>query len=301
MEPETISKNGASLKSQMSRGNFIIGCKLYFFHLIAVAMLTMITVSKVDAQSQMNFSWGQQDVGFSISGSGTASIDWGDGEKYSYRLSPKRTIDLKHNYTTSANNITIIGDSITELIIGGFITKFDISKNTALKYLNYMTYNGPLKSLDVSKNTALTYLDCSGSNLTSLNVSKNTQLTELNCSANQLTSLDVSKNTALTVLNCRSNQLTNLDVSKNTMLGDLDCSYNQLTNLDVSRNTVLNLLKCQNNNLSVTALNALFDTLHNKAVHGNKELWKQIKITDNPGTSNCDIGIAEDKGWKQWH
>ncbi|MBR5690179.1 MAG: leucine-rich repeat domain-containing protein, partial [Prevotella sp.] len=61
-------------------------------------------------------------------------------------------------------------------------------------------YGNRLTSLDVSKNTALTYLDCTGpgtgggrcNELTSLDVSKNTALTDLRCSGNLLTSLDLS-------------------------------------------------------------------------------------------------------------
>ena len=54
-----------------------------------------------------------------------------------------------------------------------------------------------LTSLDVSKNTALTYLDCSYNQLTSLDVSKNTSLATLYCHRNQLMALDLSKNTAI--------------------------------------------------------------------------------------------------------
>lgn len=44
----------------------------------------------------------------------------------------------------------------------------------ALKDL--LCFKNRLTALDVSKNTALTYLDCSNNQLTSLDISKNTQL-----------------------------------------------------------------------------------------------------------------------------
>ena len=62
-----------------------------------------------------------------------------------------------------------------------------------------------LTSLDLSKNTALTYLDCSYCKITSLDLSKNTALTSLYCrECTGITSLDLSKNTALTTLDCTS-------------------------------------------------------------------------------------------------
>ena len=123
----------------------------------------------------------------------------------------------------------------------------DVSKNTALTYLNCR--NNQLTSLDVSNNTALTYLECRYNQLTSLDVSNNTTLTTLYCSDNQLTSLDVSNNTALTDLDCDDNQLTSLEVSNNTALTDLDCGDNQLTTLDMSNNTALGYLDCNYNQL----------------------------------------------------
>ena len=128
------------------------------------------------------------------------------------------------------------------------MTSLDVSKNTALTYLD--CGRNQLTSLDVSKNTALTYLDCRSNQLPKLDVSKNTALTELDCRSNQLTKLDVSKNTALTTLYCWDNQLTKLDVSKNTALTDLACYKNQLTSLDVSKNTALTELDCDKNQLT---------------------------------------------------
>ena len=144
------------------------------------------------------------------------------------------------------------------------LTSLDISKNTALTYLDCSS-NNQLTSLDVSKNTALTYLDCAGNlQLTTLDVSKNTALTELVCDNNQLTSLDVSNNTALKKLYCWSNQLTILDVSNNTALTALWCSSNPLTALDVSKNTALQSLWCRSyqlTNLDVSNNTALIELI----------------------------------------
>jgi hypothetical protein len=52
-------------------------------------------------------------------------------------------------------------------------------------------------------------------------------------------------------------------------------------------------LHCGNNKLSTTALNALFGTLHSNTISSGKT----ILIRDNPGEWDCDISIAENKGW----
>ena len=152
------------------------------------------------------------------------------------------------------------------------LTKLDVSKNTALVYLdcsqNQLTEldvrqnaalwglfceGNQLSSLVVSNNTALDRLDCHLNNLTSLDLRYNTKLTQLGCNSNNLTSLDVSQNPELWLLNCSINQLTELDVSKNTNLKSLYCSDNQLTELDLSRNNKIFELEANNNYL--TSLN----------------------------------------------
>ena len=152
------------------------------------------------------------------------------------------------------------------------LTKLDVSKNTALVYLdcsqNQLTEldvrqnaalwglfceGNQLSSLDVSNNTALDRLDCHLNNLTSLDLRYNTKLTQLGCNSNNLTSLDVSQNPELWLLNCSINQLTELDVSKNTNLKSLYCSDNQLTELGLSRNNKIFELEANNNYL--TSLN----------------------------------------------
>ena len=71
------------------------------------------------------------------------------------------------------------------------------------------------------------------------------------------------------------------------------CSRNQIKNLDVSKNTSLTLLDCSNNQFSESELNGLFETLHCNDIEGGK----YIIVSDNPGTDDCNMSIAEDKGW----
>ena len=155
--------------------------------------------------------------------------------------------------------VTINVDNGTEVVIygaviainydsdGNLFASLDLSKNTALTFLNCYGCTG-LASLDLSKNTALTYLNCSDcTGLTSLDLSKNTALTFLNCNGcTGLTSLDLSKNTALTELYCNGcTGLASLDLSKNTALTELYCSdCTGLASLDLSKNIALTYLDC---------------------------------------------------------
>ena len=253
--------------------------KKHFIYLMAIA-ITMAAFTSCcekeetgNGQPQMTMTTQKNDVLLRMAGSGTMTINWGDGTSATtYALSTTNVTDYNHMYSaTQTHSITITGDNITVM---------DCSNNQ-------------ITNLDVSKNTALTHLSCRDNQLTTLGLNKNTALTELRCPTNQITALDVSKNTALTRLECFGNQLAALDVSKNTALTGLECSYNQLTALDVSKNTALTELYCDYNQLTAAALNALFGTLHSNTIER-----KMIFIGYNPGTATCDISIAENKGWR---
>ncbi len=146
---------------------------------------------------------------------------------------------------TSLKGIEYFESLIDLYCYGNQLTSLDVSKNTALEFLD--GFCNPLTTLDVSKNTALRRLYCHHCQLTSLNVSSNPALRELHCESNQLTALDLSKDTALTKLHCEDNRLTALDLSNNTALTILFCLDNRLTSLDISNNTALTEMGCGNN------------------------------------------------------
>jgi len=239
-----------------------------------------------------------------MAGSGSVTIDWGDGTKPESFTLTTREAEYYHQYSYSGGRTITITGNVTYLDCGSCET-LDISKNTALTHLSC---HGYFKSLDVSKHTALTELSIEA-DLTSLDVSKNTKLEYLSVSYYRnltsycnLTSLDVSKCTKLEYLDCSGNNLTSLDVSKCTKLAYLGCYDNNLTSLDVSKCTKLAYLNCSFNKLSAAALNALFGTLHNNAAVCT-DRWgcctydKWIYIGENPGSDDCDLSIAENKGW----
>ena len=183
MGAETISKNGRSLKSQMSRGNFL---KYLVIAALAVAAVLVSSCGggsgssgsgngKSSGKIKMTTEKGD-DILFRLAGSGVATVDWGDGsEKVSLTLN-EYSVEFKHTYPSATiRGITINGDNVTKLECWD-ITSLDVSRCTELTYL---WCGGQFTSLDLSKNTELTYLWCGGQ-ITSLDLSKNTALTNLN-------------------------------------------------------------------------------------------------------------------------
>ncbi len=221
------------------------------------------------------------------------TIDWGDGTVEEFKSVKLPESDRKEDYYDSWPEF----DEQTHYAIS---TNYGVEHEYSSSNPHHITIKGNIKgvichinitSLDVSKCTALRYLNYSG-NLTSLDVSKNTELTHLSCGYNSnLTSLDVSKNTKLTALYCGySGNLTSLDVSKNTELTWLYCGDNNLTSLNVSGCTALTELRCSSNNLTSAALNQIFRDLP-QVTSGT------IYMGSNPGSNTCDKSIAKNKGW----
>ena len=267
------------------------GIGLFALHFQSNAQ-EMSNIGTVDAGQMTMTLQPESVVNIGMAGSGTFTIDWGDGttsETHTLKVyngnDEKSTKwmqnhpDIKyedeylysHDYsgTLSHVTITIAGENIT--FLGCAFLK--------------------LTSLDISGNTMLKYLHCSNNQLTNLDVSKNIALTHLLCDSNPLKSIEVSKNTELTYLNCSANQLTSLDVNKNTALIDLWCAMNELTFLDVRRNTALKSLFCFDNHLSTGALVFLFEALNENGG------YKKVEIGHNPGEANYQ-NIATNKGWK---
>ena len=139
-----------------------------------------------------------------------------------------------------------------------WLTRIDLSKNTALKNLNLKS--NKLKEIYVSKNVNLTKLDVSSNSLEKIDVTKNTKLEELTVSNNTFKTLDVSKNTDLTLLVCEKCGLSALDVTNNTKLVTLNVNSNKLKALDLSSCTALETLYANSNklkSLDLTACTAL--------------------------------------------
>ena len=163
-------------------------------------------------------------VRFTLSGSGTATVDWGDGSGRVTQTFTEGSTEFRFNYpNTAVRTIRISGRNITGLSVrDNQLTSLDVSRNTVLRSLSVS--NNQLTSLDVNRNTVLAYLNVSNSQLTSLDISRNTALTRLYVNHNQLTSLDVSRNTALIGLNVLYNQFT--ESALNALIGSLPPQQN---------------------------------------------------------------------------
>ena len=245
---------------------------VFFSALSGVLYASKDDVSVYSNDDIITMTTNAEKVFFSLKVTGTVTVDWGDGSETETReIIENEWNRFNHIYSTSSSHqISITGSNIT-----GFIC-------------NYMK----LIELDVSRNPALIRLECRNNQLTSIDLSQNEALTYLVLTHNQLIVLDVSRNVALERLNCAYNKLTALDVSQNAALKGLFCYKNQLTALDVSQNTALTEFSCFDNQLTAEALNNLFATLHDNVIS------KTIYINRNPGSADCDPGIAKAKGWK---
>ena len=201
---------------------------------------------------------------------------------------------VRNTYSSLSNTYVPISAGVEATVYG------------AVTVINYDENENIFVSLDLSKNTALTYLncyDCTG--LTSLDVSKNTALTDLNCSGcTGLTSLDVSKNTALTYLYCSGcTGLTSLDTSKNTALTDLKCGgcqnllmLNIKNTADLVRGTILDQSMANLTTLQVAGTSAW--------AYEQVESWLSDFAPDNgmiyvdENTPQGVVTEAEGKSWE---
>ena len=234
--------------------------KVTVLNVLVAALIATVFTARADDSSdkiKMTTEAGGK-VSVYVAGSGTATVDWGDGSEKLTLALDERGVEFEHSYpNAAARTIAVNGECITGLACSSIkLTDLDVSRNTELTRLT-CSYN-QLTSLDVSKNTALIRLFINGNQLTSLDVGNNTALTNLECHANQLTGLDVSQNTALTYLVCGSNQLA--DAALNALFGTLHS--NKATKIIVDNTT------------------------------------KIVFINVNPGTNSCDRSIAESKGWR---
>ena len=186
-------------------------------------------------------------------GTGSAAIDWGDGDSEEITLTPSDVFNDLWDYDFSH---TYASDAVKTITVTGAVTGFD--RNSA-------------------------------GNASALNVSGCPGLKFLGCFCEDLTELDLSKNTALEWLNCEDNHLSALDLSKNTILEVLYCDGNQLESLNITGNTKLDYVECQFNNLGLDALIAVFDSLPPKVSPGDGD----VCVSENPGIYETGYAAAK--------
>ena len=203
---------------------------------------------------------------FALWGSGTATIDWGDGSNVETgELSNDERTEFGREFSdTNPKTITITGANITGL---------------------YCMRN-ELTALDVSRNPALTWLLCGQNQLTALDVSKNPALEYLSCDNNQLTELDVSRNPALTRLKCYNNQFT-AEVTGFKGLRPSNFSLNAKFNDKTLKDAIITFIKAVQNK-DENAINQFIHPnfgiilLARPGAYETVELMDKISFSDNP-------------------
>ena len=240
------------------------------------------------------------EVVFYMEGSGSVTIDWGDGSEIeTHTLSAYDDYypsDLyRHTYNeTTDRTITITGGNITHLdCADNQLTNLDVSDYTTLVEL--FCHDNQLINLNVSGCTALINLYCYNNRLTNLNLRDCKELVNFACSSNKITSLEIRDCTMLYYLECSNNRITSLNVEGCIALVQFYCNSNQISKLDVSDCIDLWFFGCDFNNLTFSELNALFGTLFSLLPITTNQV---VSIRGNPGTDDCDRSIAERKGWK---
>ncbi|MDR2774284.1 MAG: Ig-like domain-containing protein [Tannerella sp.] len=182
-----------------------------------------------------------------------------------------------------SKNITSLGGieyfkSLENLICrDNQISSVDISKNTALKYVDFRNNKieeletgsltkletlicdeNELEEIDISNNMLLKEFSCADNKIKNLDVNDHSELYDFNCSNNKLTVIDIGNNKKLISFTCAKNDLSGegLDVSGNEALRTLSCAHCGLTELDLSGNPKLTSLSCENNNLQALDISA---------------------------------------------
>ena len=175
-------------------------------------------------------------------GTGQATINWGDGttdvEDLNYSNDWNDLRDnanrFSHTYSSGTKTLTVTGN------ITGFSSNGDGIASalnvTSCPGLIFLDFKENLTTLNLSKNTALEYLNFDGNQLTALDLSKNTALKILDCGYNDLASLTITGCNALEKVYCNDNLLADTPLA--TVLDNLPDRTTSLTQgyIDVSGN-----------------------------------------------------------------
>jgi len=208
----------------------------------------------------------------SLEFTGNLTLNWGDG-------------------TVQTLTDSLSGSTLTHVYAS--VANFNC-KATGTGILYFKADSKRLLSLDPTKSTSLTYLSCTSNQLPALDVSKNTELISLYCGGNSLETLTISNCTKLQTLTCSDNKLSLLDVSSVPSLKKLTCHTNLLTSLRVCPTGSLSYISLLNCNLQVAELDTLFAQLPALAALPTS---KNLYVLSNPGSTNCNIQLANLKNW----
>lgn len=247
-------------------------------------------------------------------GSGTFSIDWGNG------------ILLPYTISASAGSPTTITQATP-------VDNAEIKLYVDAKYITYLDCNtNELTELDITPSSTFTTLNCYNNKLTALDITTNPNLAVLQCYNNQITTLDFTNSSKLWRIYCWSNKITTFTNFENLValkdfssrINPLSHGYNisgistletfaiqnnNITSLDVTGCTALTTLTIHNegptyaNNFDACALDALYSTLPDRTGKTTGNLRVLYYSTANPVWDNIaevngsDKTIATAKNW----
>ena len=220
-----------------------------------------VSIVPTGLEGRIQLTTSKKDVKIILTGSGTATINWGDGKTpENFALTANNTTRTRSYASAVAHTITVTGAINTLNCSENQLTSLTLNNCGALSDLR--CFNNNLKTLNISDCPNLTQLHAGANELTSLIFTSCTKLQLFSCYGNKLTSLNVSGQANLTHLHCDRNQLTSLNVNNCPRLFYLNCEENSISALSVTGNTLLETLNCSRNTLSALSVNGLANLTH---------------------------------------
>lgn len=243
---------------------------------------------------------GQVTFKISLVNEGSISIDWGKGEKKTYKVNDEQRINDVTVVTGEVQKnatIKIYGNGIKVFSCSDqFLTAIDVSPAANLVTLDCGKNN--LKAIDVSKNKILRNLTVNDARLKVLDVSQNTKLVYLHVGYNYLKTIDLSHNRNLSNLNLSDNLFTLIDLSQQKLVRTLTLSGNKLKNVDVNNFPQIRFLDITYNKLSACTLNSIYEQLPIKSLIEEEPVKKTtLLLANNRGLVSSRTNIAVQKGW----
>ncbi|MCL2068176.1 MAG: fibronectin type III domain-containing protein [Treponema sp.] len=234
-------------------------------------------------QMVLNTIYSNVDINFQLWGSGTVTVDWGDGTTPTTRTFSSNIYRLEsfaYVYGGAGNRtITIIGQNVTELYLtnsSNGLSSVNFTGNPVLDFLHLVNQNN-LSSLNLTQNTALRSVIIENTGITgNLNLTNNNALIEVYCVNNGL--------------------LTGLLIDNKPNLQLIVCNNNDLLSLDFFTCPQLRRVECDNNRISAGTLDNMMNALP-AIVPGSSGYPGTFNCRNNPGSAGCNPILATMKGW----
>lgn len=156
-------------------------------------------------------------------------------------------------------------------------------------------------TLDMTANTNLRLLYVAHNDIDAIKYPSTNSLISLSAGYNNLKTINVPS-TNLSVLDAPRNQIAAVNLANHDNLILLNLDYNNLSSVNLSKNPALEGVSLRANNLSVNALNSIYEQLPDinglEPAAGHEYWMCLLNVSGNPGAEDSDFGIAAAKGWR---